>query len=89
MKMPIGGGPAVAVAWHYNTPGYIVVDDQYVYWTASTAIYFLLRRDADAAELDQVCPEEEEQPTETAAAIGSGPTATPAPESKLPADQAE
>lgn len=32
------------------------------FWTASTAIYYLLRRDADSTEMDEVCPEEEPAP---------------------------
>lgn len=36
------------------------------FWTASTAIYFLLRRDADATEMDEVFLEEEEEEEETA-----------------------
>ncbi len=31
------------------------------FWTASTAIYFLLRRDADATEMDEVFVEEDEE----------------------------
>jgi len=31
------------------------------FWTSATAIYFLLRRDVDATELDEVYLEEEEQ----------------------------
>ena len=31
------------------------------FWTASTAIYFLLRRDVDATEMDEVFLEEEEE----------------------------
>ncbi len=55
------------------------------FWTASTAIYYLLRRDADATELDEVCPEEELVPqlVETKNS-GSG-----AGNSSLPESQAE
>jgi hypothetical protein len=59
------------------------------FWTASTAIYFLLRRDADATEMDEVCPEEEEQPAQaTLSAQTDGPKA-PASDESLPNDQAE
>jgi hypothetical protein len=57
------------------------------FWTASTAIYFLLRRDADATEMDEVCPEEEPSP----APAPSAPKAASAPaaEGSLPESQAE
>ncbi len=59
------------------------------FWTASTAIYFLLRRDADATEMDEVCPEEEEQPAEAPPPARTEAPGAPAAENKLPNNQAE
>jgi len=59
------------------------------FWTASTAIYYLLRRDADATEMDEVCPEEEEQPAQAAPPLPTAPAAPPASGDTLPNDQAE
>ncbi len=56
------------------------------FWTASTAIYCLLRRHVDGAELDELHREEEEQeqgmglpplPTETSSAAAATPEPTP------------
>lgn len=57
------------------------------FWTASTAIYFLLRRDADATEMDEVCPEEE--PSPAPAPPSPKPAAAPMAEQGLPESQAE
>jgi len=62
------------------------------FWTASTAIYFLLRRDADATEMDEVCPEEEEQPPQPLPAVGSDAAGAPVVEGGpegLPENKAE
>ncbi len=60
------------------------------FWTSSTAIYYLLRRDADATEMDEVCPEDEEQPADPAATPApAGSVSTPPSEETLPKDQAE
>jgi hypothetical protein len=57
------------------------------FWTASTAIYFLLRRDADATEMDEVCPEEE--PSAAPAPAAPKTPAAPVAEGSLPESQAE
>jgi hypothetical protein len=59
------------------------------FWTASTAVYFLLRHDADATEMDEVCPEEEEQPPQAVPPARTGEPKAPASEGSLPTDQAE
>ena len=55
------------------------------FWNASTAIYYLLRHDADATELDEVCPEEEPSPQTAEAKTSAAPTAP----AGLPESQAE
>jgi hypothetical protein len=55
------------------------------FWTASTAIYYLLRHDADATEMDEVCPEEEPS-SQPAEANNAGPATSPG---GLPESQAE
>jgi hypothetical protein len=59
------------------------------FWTASTAIYYLLRRDADATEMDEVCPEEEEQLAPAVPPTTTPTSGTPANDEKLPESQAE
>ncbi len=57
------------------------------FWTASTAIYYLLRHDADATEMDEVCPEEESAPRPRPPETKG--SATAAGQSRLPESQAE
>ena len=69
------------------------------FWTAATAIYFLLRRDADATEMDEVFleEEEEEQPEglpplgtdEAGAPVVADQTQPPSKEADVPASDTD
>ncbi len=52
------------------------------FWTASTAIYFLLRYNVDQKEMDEVLPEEEEQPPAELPPLGSDPAGAPVVDEK-------
>ena len=50
------------------------------FWTASTAIYYLLRYDVDQKEMDEVLPEEEEQEAAPLPPLGADAAGAPAVE---------
>ncbi|MBN2022288.1 MAG: hypothetical protein JW809_05795 [Pirellulales bacterium] len=56
----LGAGGAAVIRFWVGCVKLAAVGYLYSYfWTAATAIYFLLRRDADATELDEVCLDEQ------------------------------
>jgi len=60
------------------------------FWTASTAIYFLLRYDVDQKEMDEVLPEEEEQPPAELPPLASDAAGAPVvEEGETPREEAE
>jgi hypothetical protein len=60
-SLGVGTGAALLIGAWRNCVKLIAVGFLYSYfWTAATAVYFLLRRDVDATEMDEIFVEEEQ-----------------------------
>ncbi len=75
---PIASFGAHAIHFWVQCVKLLAVGFLYSYfWTASTAIYFVLRYDVDQKEMDEVLPEEEEQPPAELPPLGSDAAGAP------------